>query len=184
MFLPLWPHYDVTQFEYVSWRHRMHEWVMNIHYQTWIAQGRFTNMILIPSKQWGVCDIMTEYKLMNCFSIILFSHEMDTWVFRYLFNYESTDKYDTCLAGLCRFALWYDHCTKQPVIATLPRNGRWRLVQSHFHRLGQHFVEPRGRLDIRIQSHQPWNPHFYDLTILWLSSFCNAIPFAWDVVIL
>ena len=29
---------------------------MNIHYKTWIAQGRFTNMILTPSKQWGVCD--------------------------------------------------------------------------------------------------------------------------------
>ena len=49
-------HYDVTQFEYVLWRHTMHEWVMNIHYKTWIAQGRFTNMILTPSKQWGVCD--------------------------------------------------------------------------------------------------------------------------------
>ena len=56
MLLPLWPHYDVTQFEYVLWSHTMHEWVMNIHYQTWIAQGRFTNMILTPSKQWGVCD--------------------------------------------------------------------------------------------------------------------------------
>ena len=49
-------HYDVTQFEYALWRHTMHEWVMNIHYKTWIAQGRFTNMILTPSKQWGVCD--------------------------------------------------------------------------------------------------------------------------------
>ena len=49
-------HYDVPQFEYVLWRHTMHEWVMNVHYKTWIAQGRFTNMILTPSKQWGVCD--------------------------------------------------------------------------------------------------------------------------------
>ena len=49
-------HYDVTQFEYVLWRHTMHERVMNIHYKTWIAQGRFTNMILTPSKRWGVCD--------------------------------------------------------------------------------------------------------------------------------
>ena len=49
-------HYNVTQFEYVLWRNPMHEWVMNIHYKTWIAQGRFTNMILTPSKQWGVCD--------------------------------------------------------------------------------------------------------------------------------
>ena len=49
-------HYDVTQFEYVLWRHTMHEWVMNIHYKTWIALGRFTNIILIPSKQWGMCD--------------------------------------------------------------------------------------------------------------------------------
>ena len=49
-------HYDVTQFEYILWRHTMHEWVMNLHYKTWIAQGRFTNMILTPSKQYGVCD--------------------------------------------------------------------------------------------------------------------------------
>ena len=49
-------HYDVMQFEYVLWRHTMHEWVLNIHYKTWIAQGRFTNTILTPSKQWGVCD--------------------------------------------------------------------------------------------------------------------------------
>ena len=34
----------------------MHEWFMNIHYKTWIAQGWFTNIILTPSKQWGVCD--------------------------------------------------------------------------------------------------------------------------------
>ena len=39
MLLLLWLHYDVTQFEYVLWRHTMHEWVMNIHNQTWIAQG-------------------------------------------------------------------------------------------------------------------------------------------------
>ena len=43
-------HYDVTQFEYILWCHTMHEWVMNIHYKTWIAQGWFTNMILTPSK--------------------------------------------------------------------------------------------------------------------------------------
>ena len=49
-------HYDVMQFECVLWRHTMHEWVMNIHYKTWIAQGRFTNIILTPSKQWGMCD--------------------------------------------------------------------------------------------------------------------------------
>ena len=49
-------HYDFTQFEYVLWRHTIHEWVMNIHYQTWIAQGRFTNIILTPSKQWDVYD--------------------------------------------------------------------------------------------------------------------------------
>ena len=50
--------YDVTQFEYVLWRHTMHEWFMNIHYKTWFAPGRFTNMILTPSKQW-VC-VITE----------------------------------------------------------------------------------------------------------------------------
>ena len=49
-------HNDVTQFEYVLWRHTMHKWVLNIHYKTWIAQGRFTNKILTPLKQWGVCD--------------------------------------------------------------------------------------------------------------------------------
>ena len=56
-------HYDVTWFEYALWRRTMHEWVMNIHYQTWIAQRRFINMIGTPSKQWGVCDnTRTEYK--------------------------------------------------------------------------------------------------------------------------
>ena len=44
-------HYDVTQFECVLRRHTMHEWVMNIHYKTWIAHGRFTNIILTPSTQ-------------------------------------------------------------------------------------------------------------------------------------
>ena len=39
-------HYDVTQFKYVLWCHTMHEWVMNIHYKTWIPQERFTNIIL------------------------------------------------------------------------------------------------------------------------------------------
>ena len=38
------------------WRHTMHEWVMNSHYQTWIAQGRLTNIILTPWNQWGVYD--------------------------------------------------------------------------------------------------------------------------------
>ena len=32
-------HYDVTRFKYVLWRRTMHERVMNIHYQTWIAKG-------------------------------------------------------------------------------------------------------------------------------------------------
>ena len=32
---------------------------MNLHYKTWIAQGRFTNIILTPSKQWDVCDKTT-----------------------------------------------------------------------------------------------------------------------------
>ena len=38
------------------WRHTMHEWVINIHYQILITQGRFINIIRTPSKQWGVCD--------------------------------------------------------------------------------------------------------------------------------
>ena len=53
--------YDVTRFKYVLWRPTMHEWVMNMHYQTWIAQGRFINMIRTPSKQWGVCDKHTTH---------------------------------------------------------------------------------------------------------------------------
>ena len=61
-------HYDVTQFEYVLWGHTIHEWVMNIHYKTWIAQGPFTNIILTPSKQWSVCTVydwmaVTFYRL-------------------------------------------------------------------------------------------------------------------------
>ena len=31
-----------------------------VHYQTWIAQGRFTNIILTPSKQWDVCDKLSH----------------------------------------------------------------------------------------------------------------------------
>ena len=42
--------YDVTWFEYTLWCHTMHEWVMNIHYQNWIIQGQFTNVIRNPSK--------------------------------------------------------------------------------------------------------------------------------------
>ena len=49
-------YYDVTRFEYVLWRRTMHEWVMDIHYQTWIAQWRVINIIRTPSKQWDVCD--------------------------------------------------------------------------------------------------------------------------------
>ena len=59
MLLPLWLHAAAlwrTQFEYILWGHTMHEWFINIHYKTWIPQGRFTNMILTPSKQWSVCD--------------------------------------------------------------------------------------------------------------------------------
>ena len=33
-----------------------HEWVLIIHYQTWIAHGRFIAITCTPSKQWGVCD--------------------------------------------------------------------------------------------------------------------------------
>ena len=44
-------HYDVTRFEYVLWRNTMHKWVTNIHYQTWIALGRFINISRTPSKQ-------------------------------------------------------------------------------------------------------------------------------------
>ena len=54
-------HYDVTRFENVLWRRTMHEWVMNIHYKTWIAQGRFINMIRTPSKQWGMCDKVLSF---------------------------------------------------------------------------------------------------------------------------
>ena len=63
-------HYDVTQFEYVLWRHTMHEWVMNIHYKTWIAQGRFTNMIRTPSKQWGVCDNWPDRIIMALHTVL------------------------------------------------------------------------------------------------------------------
>ena len=55
-------HYDVIVIITRNLKNRvhiwttMHKWVMNIQYQTWIAQGRFINMIRTPSKQWGVCD--------------------------------------------------------------------------------------------------------------------------------
>ena len=61
-------HYDVTRFKYVLWCRTMHEWVMNIHYQAWIAQGRFINMIRTPSKQWSVCDNFGNVTTGNSFS--------------------------------------------------------------------------------------------------------------------
>ena len=67
-------HYDVTQFECVLRHHTMHECVMNIHHQTGIAQGRFTNIILTPSKQWGLCD------------------NIYTWLYSYLSNHLSLHK--------------------------------------------------------------------------------------------
>ena len=49
-------HCDIMRFEYVLWRLTIHEWVMNIHHQTWITQGGFINIIGSTSKQLGVCD--------------------------------------------------------------------------------------------------------------------------------
>ena len=69
-------HYDVTRFQYVLWRRTMHEWVMNIHYQTWIAQGWFINMIRTPSKQWGVCD---KYPYFRFVLLILALPQETTW---------------------------------------------------------------------------------------------------------
>ena len=71
-------HYDVTRVEYVLWRRIMHEWVMNIHYQTWIAQGRFINIIRTPSKQWcmweshcsDVCNIMLYWTTLKLQSTV------------------------------------------------------------------------------------------------------------------
>ena len=85
-------HYDVTQFEYVVWRHTMHEWVMNIHYKTWIAQGRFTNLILTPSKQWGVCDnsVLAMELRISCTNPLIWlhslsiSHKSCTWYLKYV----------------------------------------------------------------------------------------------------
>ena len=67
-------HYDVMQFQCVLWCNTMHEWVMNIHYQTWIDQGRFINISRTPSKQWGVCDNKSSntddmYQLKSTFSL-------------------------------------------------------------------------------------------------------------------
>ena len=56
----------ITQFEYVLWCHTMHEWVMDIHCKIWIAQGRFTNIILSPSTQWCVCVIINTHKTPTC----------------------------------------------------------------------------------------------------------------------
>ena len=60
MLLPLWLHAAALwrhEVWILLWRHTMHEWVMNIHYKTWIAQGRFTNMILTPRNN-GACVII------------------------------------------------------------------------------------------------------------------------------
>ena len=53
--------YDVMRFELVLWRNTMHEWVMNIRYQTWKAQGWFININRTPSKQWGMCDNIPHF---------------------------------------------------------------------------------------------------------------------------
>ena len=70
-------HYDVTRFKCVLWRRTMHEWVMNNHYQMWIAQGRCINMIRTPSKQWGVFD--NVYILISNDDIIKWEHFPRYW---------------------------------------------------------------------------------------------------------
>ena len=54
--------HDVTQFEYVLWRHTMHEWAMDIHYKTWIAQKAIHKHYPHPLKQWDACDNHIESK--------------------------------------------------------------------------------------------------------------------------
>ena len=43
-------HYEVTQFEYLLWRHTMHEWVMNIHYKTWSSPPRNNGACVLKSR--------------------------------------------------------------------------------------------------------------------------------------
>ena len=52
----VWLHYDITRFEHVLWCNTVHEWVMNIHYQTSIAQGLFIYISRTPSKRWSMSD--------------------------------------------------------------------------------------------------------------------------------
>ena len=45
-------HYDIIRFEHALWRNTMHEWIMNIHNQTWITQGRIINISRTPRNSW------------------------------------------------------------------------------------------------------------------------------------
>ena len=68
-------HYDVSQFQYVLWRHTMNKWVLSIHYKSWIAQGRFTNIVLTPRHN-GPCvikmpDAISAYAFINYLHITL-----------------------------------------------------------------------------------------------------------------
>ena len=60
-------HYNVTRCGYIFWCHTIHGRVMNIHYQNWIVQGSFTNIIRIPLKQWCVCG-----KSVSCTEAVMF----------------------------------------------------------------------------------------------------------------
>ena len=48
------PHYDVARFKYIYIVTPRN--AINIHYQTWVAQRRFINIIRTPLKQWGGCE--------------------------------------------------------------------------------------------------------------------------------
>ena len=56
----------------------MHEWVMNIHYQAWIAQGRFISKSRTPSKQWGMCD--NYYKMAQYIAYNIEVTRLDFWL--------------------------------------------------------------------------------------------------------
>ena len=54
-------HYDITQFEYILWRHTMHEWVINIHYKIKLESPKGDSQTQSsPPRNNGACVIILK----------------------------------------------------------------------------------------------------------------------------
>ena len=107
--LRLWEHTSAL------WRHAVwirivkshNAWMGYEYYQTWIAQGRFINMIRTPSKQWGVC-----YKLHNRF---LFQLPIHAPYSRLVYS-----NWPTVRSWVIMYILWFNMDGYLSIYAQLP----------------------------------------------------------------